>query len=263
MEKIEEIVTNKYCCIICNKQYTRKSSLEKHKILCEFKMKTKREHQIELEELGDLPNHSQLVKIVQELTLKMIKIEEKMEQMQKWVERKKRKLNVVLWLNNNINPTIGFLEWVNSCIFIKPEHFENLMENNIFHTLQQIFEDNLCEKADFIYPIRCFIQKNGIFYICEKNEFGNAEWRQLVFTDLILLLKTIQNGIIKELTKWKTENQHKFDENDKISILFNKAVIKLMNISFTQDNNLNRIKNGLFNLLKTDLKLEVDFEFEF
>ena len=102
--------TFKLCCNVCNKEYTRKSSLDKHKILCDFKMKTKREHQIEIEELADIPNHYQLVKIVQELTLKMIKMEEQMEEMKFWVDKKKRKVNVVVWLNTNVVPTIGFLE---------------------------------------------------------------------------------------------------------------------------------------------------------
>lgn len=263
MDLSEDFVTNKFCCAVCNKQYTRKSSLDKHTILCDFKMKTKREHQIESEELGDVPTHYQLVKIVQELTFKMIKMEEKMEQMQKWVDRKKRKLNVVMWLNSNVNPTIGFLEWVHTSLIVKSEHFENLMENSIFHTIQQVFEDNLSEKTDFVYPISCFSQKVGVFYISDKKEDGSAEWRQLVLTDMILILKTVQNGMIRELSKWKADNQHKFDDNDKISILFNKAVIKLMNISFSQDNNLTRIKNGLYNYLKTDLKSVVEFDFEF
>ena len=69
--------------------------------------------------------------------------------------------------------------------------------------------------------------------------------------------------MIREVSKWKTENQYKFDENDKISELFNKTVIKLMNISFTQDATLSRIKNSLFNYLKMDLNKIVDYEFEF
>ena len=43
------MLTQEYllCCNICNKKYTRKSSLEKHKILCAFKHKTKYELNIE------------------------------------------------------------------------------------------------------------------------------------------------------------------------------------------------------------------------
>jgi hypothetical protein len=262
MSSYSDFTKNKLCCVVCNKQYTRKSSLDKHKILCDFKMKTSREHQIELEESADIPSHYQLVKIVQELSLKIVKMEENMEEMKKWVDKKKQKLNIVTWLNTNIIPTIGFLEWVHTQLTVKSQHFDVLMENSIFYTLQQIFQDNLCEKSDFIYPIGCFSQKVGIFYICEKQEDGTAQWKQLVLTDMVLILKKLQKSMIYEITKWKERNQDKFDDDNKLSVTFNKAVIKLMDISFNQDNNMSRIKNGLYDYLKRDLK-SVEFEFEF
>jgi hypothetical protein len=258
----EIAINNKYCCNACNKNYTRKSSLDKHLILCDFKHKTAREHQIEFEELGDMPNHDQLVKIVQELTFKLIKMENKMEEMQKWVEKKKKKLNVVLWLNTNVVPTIGFLELINTSFVVTQEHFKNLMENNLFHTIQQVFESNFSKKDDFVYPIRCFVEKPGVFYISEKKLDGTAEWRQLELPDMILILKIFHNRMIKELTKWKLENQDKFDDS-KLSDVFNKAVIKLMNLTFTQDANLSRIKNSLYNYLKHDLKSMIEYDFEF
>ena len=190
-------------------------------------------------------------------------MEEKMEEMQKWVNKKKQKLNVIVWLNLNVVPTIGFLEWINTSLVVTPAHFENLMENSLFQTIQQVFEDNLCEKGNFIYPIKSFSQKPGNFYICEKKEDSSPEWKQLVLTDMVLILKTLQNRMIIQLSKWKTYNESKFDDNDKIATLFNKAVIKLMNISFTQDATLSRIKNGLYNYLRTDLKTMIDYEFEF
>jgi hypothetical protein len=103
----------------------------------------------------------------------------------------------------------------------------------------------------------------GIFYICEKDENGKAQWKQLALNDFIILLKTIQNRMIRVLTKWKSDNQYKIEDNDKISELFNKAVIKLMNMSFHQDASMSRIRNNLFNYLKTDLKTKIDYEFEF
>jgi hypothetical protein len=262
MSSYSDFTKNKLCCVLCNKQYTRKSSLDKHKVLCDFKMKTPREHQIELEESADIPTYYQLVKIVQELSLKIVKMEENMEEMKKWVDKKKQKLNIVTWLNTNIVPTIGFLEWVDTQLTVKSEHFDILMENSIFYTLQQILQDNLCEKSDFIYPISCFSQKVGIFYICEKQEDGTAQWKRLILTDMVLILKKLQKNMIHELTKWKERNQHNFEDDNKLSLTFNKAVIKLMDISFNQDNNMSRIKNGLYDYLKSDLKL-VEFEFEF
>ena len=255
--------THSYTCLICKKVYTRKSSLEKHKILCDFKMKTKREKQIEKEEQEDIPNHLELVKIVQELTIKMMKMEERMEEMQKWVDKKKKKLNVVSWLNTNVKPTIGFLEWINTHFEVKVEHFEDLLENSLFHTIQRVFEHNLDLSNGIVYPIRCFTQKSATFYVGEKKEDNSPDWRQLELKDMILILKTFQNRMIKELTKWKQENDNKFNESDKIADLYQKAIIKLMSISFSQDGNMTRIKNNLFHYLKTDLKMQIDYEFEF
>jgi len=255
--------SSKLCCVVCNKKYTKKSSLDKHKILCDFKTKTKRELKIEDEEQSDIPTYNQLVKIVQEMALKMSKMEDKLEEFNKWVDKKKKKLNVIGWLNENVNPTFGFLEWANVQLIVKEEHFENLMENSLFHTVQQVFEYNLPESNDIIYPIRCFSQKTGIFYICEKGENGLPQWKQLALPDFIILLKTIQNRMIRVLSKWKSDNQLKIQDNDKISELFNKAVIKLMNMSFHQDVSLSRSRNNLFNYLKTDLKTKIDYEFEF
>ena len=56
--------------------------------------------------------------------------------------------------------------------------------------------------------------------------------------------------LLKELTKWKTENKSKMEDNDKLSELFNKAVIKLMGLTFTQDGitNVNKIRNVMYNM---------------
>ena len=253
---------SKYCCLVCNKPYSRKQSLDKHTILCNFKLKSSSEREIEFEELGDIPNHLQLVKIMQELTLKYVKIQEQLEQMKKWVDKKKKKLNIICWLNLNSTPTVGFLEWVNTCLVVKREHFECLMDDTIFKTIQQVFEYNLPKTNDFIYPISCFSQKSNTFYICEKKADNTPEWKQLLLSDIVLILKTIYHRMIRELTKWKTENQSTFNDNDKVSELFNKAVIKLTSLSFTQDATMSRIRNSLYTYLKTDLKTFIECEFD-
>ena len=71
--------------------------------------------------------------------------------------------------------------------------------------------------------------------------------------DFVLLLKQIQKKLIGELSDWRKGNQKLFYDNDRVADQFNKAVIKLMNISFGQDTNMSRIKNSLFHYLKTDL----------
>jgi hypothetical protein len=208
------ITGTKYCCLLCKKSYSRKISLDKHKILCDFKSKSKLELQVEEEEFGDTPSHEQLVKIVQELTFKYIKLEEKMETLQKWVNQKKQKIKVIDWLNEHIEPTIGFKEWITT-VQVMPEDALSLFENNIFQTFQLVIENNLKENNDFIYPIKCFSQKTNIFYICETVDENKCVWIQATTEQILLLLKKIQGKIITELTKWKLANKAQIDSNDK------------------------------------------------
>jgi hypothetical protein len=242
-----------YSCALCKKDYTRKGSLDKHIVLCEFKSKSKLELQVAVEEAPDKPTYDQLVQIVQELSIKYVKMEEKMTEMQHYIDRKKKKVDVIGWLNTHVNPTVGFLEWVNSIVTVEPSHFLYLLrpETTIFDLLHEVFAYNL-EKRDFICPFTCFAQKNGVFYICELNQ-DLCAWRELQLEDFVLLLKLVQKKLIGELSDWRKENQKLFYDNDKIADQFNKAVIKLMNITFTQDANMSRIKNGLYHYLRKDL----------
>lgn len=258
-------ISQKYCCPNCKKDYTRKSSLDKHKILCDFKCKTQRERNVIVEEAGDIPDHLELVKIVQELMLRNIKLEEKVCQMQKWVNSKiKKKINVTAWLNGHIIPTIGFKEWVNTLIEVKEEHLQCLFENNLFQTVQSIFEYNLPEDSeDFVYPIKCFIQKQSIFYVADKIADGVTIWRQMSHDDMVELLKTIYDKMLTCLTKWRQMNQAIINENDRISEKFNRAIIKWMNMSFTPDITYGRMKNNLYAYLKKDFKSMIEYDIEF
>lgn len=250
---------SKYKCFLCKKEYMRKASLDKHRILCDLKTKTKTELIVEEEETSNKPTYDELVKIVQELALKQAKMESKMEEMQQYIARKKQKLDIITHLNTNVNSTIGFLEWVTMSLQVSTDDFQSLFENNIFQTYQLILEQNLTnEDSSFIYPIKCFKDKANKFYICEKGENENENksiWREAESTEITQLLKKIHSLLLSAITKWKLENNQKMAENDKLSDKYNKAIIKLMNLSFTADgmSNVNRIKNGLYNYLRVDI----------
>ena len=253
---------NAYSCQLCKKEYTRKSSLDKHKVLCEFKTKSKLDLQVEVEEVTDKPTYDQLVKIVQELSIKYTKMEEQFTEMQQYINRKKKKVDVISWLNAHVSPTVGFLEWINMVIIVEPYHFLHLLrpEITIFECLQKVFEYNLL-KDDFICPLKCFTQKNGVFYICDNQieEVSAAAaasafaWREIEQKEFVSFLKQVQRKMVGRLSEWRKDNQKIFYDNDKVSDQFNKAVIKLMNMSFAQDASMSRVKNGLFHYLKEDL----------
>ena len=60
--------------------------------------------------------------------------------------------------------------------------------------------------------------------------------------------------MMKHIVQWKEQNQHKFDDNVRLSNGFQHVVIQSMNIGNAHAHNLSRIKTALFALLKTDFR---------
>ena len=262
--------SNKFVCVLCNKKYTKKSSFENHRILCDYRLKSKREKLIESEEAQDIPTYHELVKIINELSRKYVKMEEKIEKLQRAAYTKEKKIDILNWLNsNNITPDFDFMNWVDNNFIISRRHLECLMEDNIFKTVQSIFEDAFSDE-NFNYPIKCFSQKVGVFYIyeeeCDSNE-TTFIWKKMELKHMIILLGKIQKNLISYLLSWKNEKQDKLgvhhdedeDEHDdnnnnytKILEKFNKVSLKLMNISFKQDTTLSKMQTNLYNYLKKE-----------
>ena len=231
-------------CINCQKKYTRKTSYDKHLVLCDFINTNKRGRRLIIEEDGDIPTYNQLVTIVQELSLKYSKLETKLDEMQKWVDNKKKKIDIVAWLNSNA-PNIEYDEWykhINVTI-------ESSFEHNIIQIFLEILQENLITKS-----IYCFNQKQNTFYICENG------WRKLLPDDLMRLLKNIQFKLMRKLGEWK-DTIPNYDNNDKMVELYNKTMYKLL--TYNEDINISKIKMGLYNYLKVDLKNIYEYEFEF
>jgi len=239
-------------CFNCEKKYIRKSSLEKHKILCDFVLKTQREKIIDNQESEDLPTFLQLVKIVQELSLKNSKLENKINQMEKWIDNKKKKINVTDWLKTNRKPLKIFSQWINN-IQIAEENIEYLKDNTIFQAIQNIFQNFNDQNVNdqnvndqnvnkIAIPISCFCQKANLFYIYEKTNLNENSWRQMKTDDFINLLQKIQHKFITALTLWRQKNIIEITNNDSMSILYNKMIIKIMNISLIQDTNYSKIQ---------------------
>jgi len=264
-----------YHCVACGKKYTRKSSYEKHNVLCDYLLKSKREKKITNEETDDIPDYNQLVNIVQQLTIKYSQKELQLANMQKWVEKKKKKINVIQWLNNNtanLNLTDTYLqpfeEWIKD-LHVEETHFDLLIENSITITVQCIMEENIIKsnqlnqtnQSNNNIPIQCFAQKTNMFYIYDETN----QWRQMLFEDYSKLLKQLQNKLLNALFKWKEKNKDEINNNDSVSILYNRAIIKLMNmnIGVLHDPVSNKIKANLYNYLKLDLKNLIEYDFEF
>ena len=224
------------CCVHCGKGYKSRTMLEKHLILCEIKHKTKN-NQIEVLE-DDVPSQKMMYKMILELGQKLIRMEEKMD---KCVDKKKKKINVLEWLNNTVKPEYTFERLIDNVIIANSD-IEYLFNNNMFDTLNVVFSRTIYFDTT---PIFASIQKPNLLYIFDSND-GQLLWTEMSRDKLIRFLNQVQMKLSKALLEWKKNHRAELNASDTYAIMFDKALSKLMGIEFKQDNTFGRIRNMIY-----------------
>lgn len=243
-------IASNYACIRCDKTYTNKSDAKRHVIMCEELSKTPRERKIEEERNSDLPTHDQLCHIVMDLLQKNIALEKKLAQITQWAERNQKKVILTDWLNDNLVPRLSYKEFEEQIgKSINQNHVEYLVKNTFMDTMLKIFEDFGSEGA----PIFCSTQKQNAFYV-HRMVAEDLAWVAMTKTDLVDLLNYIHSKFLKELMKWRLLHADIIAKNDQVCKQYTKMMIKFSEIEFSNDTILGKIKTGLYNQFKKDLR---------
>lgn len=232
------ITQSHQCCVYCGKNYKSNTGLNKHVTLCEILCRSnKKDDEIVL------PSSKQMYIILMELAGKYKKLEEKVEQMHKCMDKcMDKKINVLDWLSEYSTPEYVFDDLTNK-ITILDKDVEFLFHNNGIDTLNEI----LCREIDKTNaPLFASSIKPKVLYVYEK------EWYELPKEKLTKFLNTVNTKIIKMLTVWKQTNNEKMNTNSTAE-LYNKAVIKVINLDFKKENIVNRVRSVLLNHVKIEM----------
>jgi hypothetical protein len=243
--------------------------------------KSKRLKMCEEEETTNVPSVLQLYNIIEEMALKQQKMEEKMNEMQKWIDKKKKKLNVGHWLNTQFAPPATFEIRAKSIVVIQ-EDISVLIEQNFAQTVANILKRNLSPPKDGLVkePLACFSEKVSVFYIykeqiaetgktgeglsaAKEEQKSENKWSKMTPDEFTYLLRVIHSRLLNALCTWRDLNSERIKYNDKFAELYNKTVIKLMGADFNQESTLSKIRTPLYNYLKGDLKNMVEYDYEF
>jgi hypothetical protein len=216
---------------------------------------------IEEEEDIVVPSQKKMFQIILELGNKLNTLEEKMDEINKWVIKKKRKVNIIEWLNINIKPVYEFDKLYDKIVIIE-EDIKYLFNNSFIDTLNEIFSRTLYFSDDEknIKPIFAFIQKTNVFYIYENEEIG---WTELSKERLIKFLNNIHMKLFSVFRDWKKTNNMKIKDDECLLSCCDKTTIKIMGVDFKVENLLNKIRLNIYSNLKTDMKAIIEYEFEF
>lgn len=246
------------CCVHCGKSYKMPSNLNKHLIICQLLQTSKRKTQPD-DDLDDpLPSPEKMFEMLIELGQKYSRLEAKVEEMNKWVSKKKKKINGLDWLNDNIKPNIHFDAMVDT-IIINEDDIIHLLSNSFYDTLNEVFSKNIYNFSETDNPIVAFTQKQNMFYIYDSTNV----WIELTRERLIKFLNKIHMRIFKQYYEWKKTVAKNIKTDDKLASLCDKTLIKITSVEFNEDSILSKFRSVMFNKMKTDMKSLVEYEFEF
>jgi hypothetical protein len=242
--------------------------LEKHTILCEliYKSNKKRPNNTNSDDCvdicDDLPSPKKMYQMLLELGYKYSKLEEKMDEVNKFVIKKKKKINVLEWLNSNVTPSLVFENLIDQIKIIDSD-IDFLLENNFLETINLVLSRVLYlereeEENDFI-PLFAFVQKTNIFYAFVEG----TGWTELPKDKLCLFLMRVQMKISKAFHEWKKQRSTRIRDDESFAILCDKTLIKIMGNEFKQDSTFGKMRTSMYNKMKTDMKAMVEYEFEF
>ena len=252
---------SKHVCSYCLKEYTRKILYSRHILLCELNSKSKREKTCEEEEHETIPSQRDMYHILLELAKKNAVLEEKLTEMQKWVNVKKQKFNAVEWLFKNKTHTVLFKDFIQR-IKVEEEVVQILMEENMFKTITKIFDKNELGSS-----ITAFSQKANIIYIYDNTatleEDVEITWRRMTPNDFHTLLQNIHRKIVMTVCEWYNKNKETLTQNEKQMMKYHAGLNKLMSAEFHRETALvGKLRSYLYNQVKMELDVvQVELEF--
>lgn len=246
----------KHTCITCNKSYKKKQNLDKHLIMCDLLHRGKQPKNEDEDE--PIPSQSKMFQMLIDLGQKYSKLEEKVDELNKWVIKKKKKINMIDWLNANVTPDTVFSNTIASIIIVESDVLF-LLNNSLIDTINMVFDKTIYKFNEHSNPIFTFVQKANIFYVFNLED----NWSELSRENLIRFLSKVHMKIFKGFYDWKMANKKEILEDNVLSTKCDKTLIKLASFNLNEDELLfSKIRKDMFANMKTDMKATVEYEFE-
>ena len=276
------------CCIYCGKNYKVRKNLENHQLLCEILAKTnngkckknalqivEEEEENAREEKDNMHSLPQMYKIIVELAIKCNRLETKIAEMQPFINKQKKKINVLDWLNTDANtqykPHYIFEELIHH-IEVTEDDLQFLFQHSCLDTVHEILAREVYDKYDTYdkndkydtydkndkkettenvceIPLFASSAKPNIIYIYTKPSI----WLEITKEQLTHFLNKINVKMIQTISSWKQKKKMELENSNQLTDLYDKTVLKLMNIDFKKESTLNKIRVQCYTRIKKEI----------
>ena len=249
-------------CKKCDKKYYRQTAYDKHIIWCSNNdsptpllnsiIEKNEQKKIVTSTLNGLP----LQEIVVELINCNIKLRKDVEELKKWVQTKKRKINILEWLNENpgSNPIqTNYKDYMVNLI-VSRKDLEIVFNTDLITGVQDILEKYFSEND--MAPFQSFDQKDNLIYAYTEN----SKWELLLNDDFNKMIFKITKQFLTEFQRWKEENEDKL-YTDHFSTIVIQNTKKVIGGNISLEKQQDKIHRNLYKYFKKNLQNTIEYEF--
>ena len=237
---------SKYICEQCDKKYLTKSLLQQHQPICIYIHSLSTQH----EKSVQIPSQEIMFQYIVHLTKKYEKLEEKVKNMEKMANYKK-KMHINEYLKNTKKPIITYTEWVNQ-LEVSEYDLNQLFENDLKTCIKSVLEDML----DSDMPLVAFREKKNEIYI-----YDDEKWHAITKEEFNRLISIVSHRVLKKYVSWADKNKEIFDENPKNQELSMIYMCKANGLNVNIEKMTAEIKKWLFTHICVSVK-DMDVENE-
>ena len=193
--------------------------------------------------------------VIKHLLTVVDKQQQQINELQKWMKKQYKKLDVIHWLNQQYPSQTTFQTWYKN-ISIERKQLEYIFTHGLIDGLHSILQENLQVEKEETFPVRCFNQKPRTFYIFQDT------WKVMTGDNFDEMVSDIRHRIIQEFKKWQDENEDIINDPKQNEIFFD-YVKKVMGGKSTKKKIHEKLRRKLFVYLKFNLKNIVHYSFSF
>lgn len=200
-------------------------------------------------------------KILVDLYNKYERLEAEHNELKKYVQITKNKINIIDYLNANYTTNyVDFIEFINN-IEIGNNELDIIFKKDYVDGICEIFSNYASGLNDLgkNISIKAFSNKDGVLYIY-MNQDSDGNWCTMNEEYLNKFIKSFDKKILKKFLEWKTHNAVHMDY-DLYSELYILNMKKVIGGNFENKNKKAMIKNKIYKSLKVNLKNIISYEF--
>ena len=252
-----------HICEYCSKRYVRKGAYQHHILICKLSKKDSKEYTENLERttMQKIPSQKELYKIVIDLNNKYERLEREYHELKRYVNNKRRQIDIIEWLNQNCHLEMSF-----SDVFINIEldYVKGVCDIvvSFIETVKQRFQSGEV-------PLRAFVQKEGVLYVYDcgaSDGIGDGigddgyKWQVLSSELLSRFVRVIDYQLMRLFREWHTENERVMNE-DRFNELYIKNLKTITGGNFRDFEKNTKIRNNIYRSIRQNLKSIMVYEF--